>query len=202
VARIKICGIKREEDALLCAGAGADAIGLVFAKSPRRVDVDKARVICGSLPPFISRVGVFVDEKKETIQEVARLCGLTALQFHGSEDAAFCREFTLPVLKAVRIRTAVDLLSLDGFPAAAIVLDTYDPVLPGGTGRNFEWSLAVDADAHKSIVLAGGLTALNVAEAIRQVRPYAVDVSSGVETDGEKDKEKIISFIKAVRGVF
>ncbi len=198
MTRVKICGIKKKEDALVCAAAGADAIGLVFTVSPRRVQVQEAIDICMGLPPFISRVGVFVDEKSDTVQQIARLCGLTALQFHGSEDSAYCRSFSLPVIKAVRVRTAADLAVLGQFPADCFVLDTFDPDLQGGTGRSFDWSM-LTALPDVPIILAGGLNAGNVADAICLVRPYGVDVSGGVEKDGEKDKEMIDAFISAAR---
>ncbi len=198
MTRIKICGIKRKEDALVCAAAGADAIGLVFADSPRRVQVQEAADICMGLPPFISRVGVFVDEKSDTVQQIAKLCGLMALQFHGSEDGPYCRSFSLPVIKAVHVSTSADLSVLGQFPADCFVLDTFDPDLPGGTGRSFDWSLLTGLP-QVPIILAGGLTADNVAEAIRLVRPYAVDVSGGVEKNGKKEKKMMEAFISAAR---
>lgn len=199
MTKVKICGIRNEEDALYCVRAGADAIGLVFADSPRKIDIDTARRISVSLPPFINRIGVFVDAEKELVERVARYCCLTSLQFHGSEGAEYCRSFALPVLKAVRVRGAADLDGLDSFPASAIVLDTYHPKLAGGTGLTFDWTLAQRL-LPRPVVLAGGLHAGNVADAVRTVRPYAVDVSGGVETDGRKDREKIKAFIEAVRG--
>lgn len=199
MTKVKICGIRNEEDALYCVRAGADAIGLVFADSPRKIDMDTARRISVSLPPFINRIGVFVDAEKDLVERVALYCCLTSLQFHGSESAEYCRSFALPVLKAVRVRGAADLDGLDSFPASAFVLDTYHPKLTGGTGLTFDWTLAQRL-LPRPVVLAGGLHAGNVADAVRTVRPYAVDVSGGVETDGRKDREKIKAFIEAVRG--
>jgi phosphoribosylanthranilate isomerase len=196
--KIKICGIKNKEDALFAAAAGADAVGLVFAKSSRRVEVAQAQAITAVLPPFVSRVGVFVDEERETVESIARACRLTALQFHGREEAGYCRGFALPVLKAVRVRTREDLRGFDRFPAAAFILDTYDPHLAGGTGRVFDWSLLAGRP-DVPVILAGGLSESNVAEAVRLVRPYAVDVSGGVETNGKKDRVKMAAFIAAVR---
>lgn len=198
MTRIKICGIRTVEDALFCVEAGADAIGLVFADSPRRVEPDMARRISEALPPFINRIGVFVNVDRDVVERIARYCGLTALQFHGSEDAHYCRSFALPVVKAIRVRSASDLMGLENFPAAAVLLDAYHPNMAGGTGQAFDWSLA-EKGVGKPVVLAGGLHAGNVAEAVRRVHPYAVDVSSGVETNGAKDRKKIRAFIEAVR---
>ncbi|MFW0861586.1 MAG: phosphoribosylanthranilate isomerase [Dethiobacter sp.] len=198
MTRIKICGIVSVEDALCCVRAGADALGFVFAKSPRRVELTLAREITASLPPFIQRVGVFVNEERTQVEHIASFTGLTALQFHGQEEADYCNSFSLPVIKAVAVKSAADLAGLDDFPAAAILLDTYDPQLAGGTGRAFNWAI-VESGLKKPVVLAGGLHAGNVQNAIRQIKPYAVDVSSGVETNGKKDKEKIQAFIATVR---
>lgn len=195
MTRVKICGIKNIADGLVAARAGADAIGLVFANSPRKIDVETARAICASLPPFISRVGVFVNEDGAVVNEIAASCGLTALQFHGDEDAQYCRQFSLPVLKSISVRTAQDLSGIEEFPAAAFVLDTYHPIFRGGTGETFDWSL-LDKRPNVPIILAGGLSPENLAEAINRVKPYGVDVSSGVETDGEKDQRLIQAFIE------
>lgn len=198
MTRVKICGISSVAEALCCAQAGADAVGLVFAQSPRRVELALARKITASLPPFIQRVGVFVNAEKTLVEQIASYVGLTALQFHGQEAADYCASFSLPVIKAVAVNSATDLAWFDEFPAAAILLDTYDPLLAGGTGRTFNWEL-VESGLKKPVVLAGGLHAGNVQTAIKQVKPYAVDVSSGVETNGKKDKEKIKLFIASVR---
>jgi phosphoribosylanthranilate isomerase len=198
LTRVKICGITNVRDALNAALAGADAIGLVFAKSSRRVGVTRAREISCALPPFVSRVGVFVDEQKDYVIQLARECHLTALQFHGAEDEEYCSGFSLPVLKAVRVRTAADLKNLERFPASALVLDTYHPSVAGGTGQTFDWSL-LQKRPPVPIILAGGLTTENVVRAVSMVKPYAVDVSSGVEKDGKKDIELIRSFIAMVR---
>lgn len=195
--RVKICGLTDVGTAVLAAAAGADAIGLVFSGGPRRVEVGRARAICAALPPFVGRVGVFVNESRDTVREAAAACGLTALQFHGDEDAAYCRGFTLPVLKALRMRPGTDLAELGRFPAAGFVLDSYDPLQAGGTGRTFSWEMAVERP-EVPVILAGGLTPENVAGAIELVRPYAVDVSSGVETGGKKSIQKIKKFIEAV----
>lgn len=198
MVRIKICGLRTVEDALFCAQMGADAVGFVFAESARRVEMEAARCMAAALPPFVQRIGVFVDAEKEWVERAANCIGLSALQFHGHEDADYCRSFTLPVIKAVRVRNKADLEGLKDHPAAAVLLDTYDPLQAGGTGRAFDWSLAAGW-LGKPVVLAGGLHAGNVAEAVKQVRPYAVDVSSGVESNGNKDQAKIQAFIAAVR---
>ncbi len=198
MTKIKICGIVSLEEALYCEQAGADALGFVFAPSPRRVEPALVRQITGLLPPFIQRVGVFVNAERRLVEQIAAYAGLTALQFHGQEGADYCSNFSLPVIKAVAVKSAADLTGLDDFPAAAILLDTYDPLLPGGTGRPFDWALA-ERRPKKPMVLAGGLNPGNVQSAIKQLKPYAVDVSSGVETNGKKDKKKIESFIAAVR---
>jgi phosphoribosylanthranilate isomerase len=196
--KVKICGITTEEEALFCADAGAEAIGFVFAESPRRIDPDTARRISEALPPFMHRTGVFVNAEKEMVDHVAGFCGLTSLQFHGSEDAAFCRSFNLPVIKAIRVKSAGELQRLAEFPAAAYLLDSYHPRLFGGSGAIFDWSLA-ERPLSRPVILAGGLNASNVTEAVRLTRPYAVDVSSGVESGGRKDRAKIRAFIEAVR---
>jgi phosphoribosylanthranilate isomerase len=201
--RIKICGITNLEDALIAVGAGADALGFVFAAgSPRRVTPDTAARIAGRLPPFVARVGVFVNESAEKVRETAALCGLDTLQFHGCETPAFCREFApLKVCKAFRVESAASLESLPDYPVDAWLLDSFVPGQAGGTGAVFNWDLAAAAQRHgRPLVLAGGLTPGNVAQAIEQVRPYAVDVSSGVEAaPGRKDPARVIAFCEAVR---
>lgn len=195
---VKICGIKTVDDALYCAKYGANAVGLVFAKSVRQVDSLTARKITAALPPFISKVGVFVDMERDTVKRIAQDCGLTALQFHGSEDAEYCRGFSLPVFKTIKMRNTVELKSYAAYPVAAFVLDTFHPTLAGGSGETFDWTL-VKTRLPKPMILAGGLNSLNVEQAIYDLKPYAVDVSSGVETNGEKDKIKIKTFLDAVR---
>lgn len=199
MTKVKICGITSAEEALAAAEAGADAVGLVFAPGRRRLTPSEARVITAVLPPFVARVGVFADEKRETVKKIARICGLTALQFHGDESAQNCRGYGLPLLKALRVRNSSDLTGIADFPAAAYVLDSYDPALLGGSGKTFDWSLIPD-NLVKPVILAGGLNSENVRSAILLVRPYAVDVSSGVEVNGKKDKKKMLEFINAVKG--
>ncbi|MNE27744.1 N-(5'-phosphoribosyl)anthranilate isomerase [compost metagenome] len=202
--RIKICGITRVEDALAAAEAGADAIGLVFyPKSPRAVSVHQARAIIAALPPFVTTVGLFVDASRCELNEILDAVPLDVLQFHGDESAEACSGYHRPYLKALRMKPGDDIAArVAEYPAAAgILLDTYVEGVPGGTGKAFDWSL-IPAGLSRPIVLAGGLDAGNVAAAIAQVHPYAVDVSGGVEASkGIKDAEKIRSFIRQCRSV-
>lgn len=200
--RIKICGITRVEDALSAAEAGADAIGLVFyPKSPRAVSVQQARQILAALPPFVSSVGLFVNASRCELGEILDAVPLDMLQFHGDESAADCSGYHKPYLKALRVKAGDDIAAKAAeYPAASgILLDTYVEGVPGGTGAAFDWSL-IPEQMPRPLVLAGGLTAENVADAIRQVRPYAVDVSGGVEASkGIKDAAKIRVFIQQCR---
>ncbi|MNC22530.1 N-(5'-phosphoribosyl)anthranilate isomerase [compost metagenome] len=200
--RSKICGITRIEDALAAAEAGADAIGFVFyAKSPRAVDVRQARAIMAELPPFVTTVGLFVNASRCELNEILEAVPLDLLQFHGDETPADCEGYHRPWIKALRVRPGDDLEAACQLYAGArgILLDTYVPGVPGGTGEAFDWSL-VPARLSKPIILAGGLSADNVGQAIAQVRPYAVDVSGGVEqAKGIKDAAKIEAFMRAVK---
>lgn len=202
VVRSKICGITRVEDALAAAEAGADAIGLVFyAKSPRAVGVRQARAIIAALPPFVTTVGLFVDAARDELNAILEAVPLDLLQFHGEESAADCAGYSRPYIKALRVRPGEDIRARCAeYPqAAGILLDTFVPGVPGGTGETFDWSL-VPREPGCPIVLAGGLTAENVGAAIRQVRPWAVDVSGGVEAlKGIKDVAKVRAFVAAVR---
>ncbi|MNC36006.1 phosphoribosylanthranilate isomerase [Pseudomonas linyingensis] len=202
VVRSKICGITRIEDALLAADAGADAIGLVFyARSPRAVEVQQARAIIAALPPFVTTVGLFVNASRDELNEILEAVPLDLLQFHGDETADDCAGYHRPYIKALRVRPGEDIKARCAeFPqAAGILLDTFVPGVPGGTGETFDWSL-VPENPGCPIILAGGLTAENVAAAIRQVRPWAVDVSGGVEASkGVKDAAKVRAFVAAVR---
>jgi len=203
---VKICGITNAEDARLAVDAGADALGFVFwAKSPRSVDTRTARAIAATLPPFVLRVGVFVDATPEEMKRVADEVGLDMVQMHGSEPPEVVARSPRRAIKAIRVGPGFqphDALRYDG-TAAALLLDTrLDGALPGGTGRTFDWSLVRPVREGTSfLVLAGGLTPENVAEAIATVRPDAVDVSSGVESaPGRKDAAKVRAFVDAVRG--
>ena len=200
--RIKICGITRVEDARAAAGSGADAIGLVFyANSPRCVDLAQARAIVDATPPFVTVVGLIVDPTREQVAAVLSACTLGLLQFHGDEAPGFCESFGLPYIKAARVRADADLVqSLSPYRAAqGWLLDAYHDQLYGGTGESFDWNL-IPPDLARPVILSGGLTLGNVGVAVRQVRPWAVDVSSGVEAaKGIKDAAKIAAFIAGVR---
>ena len=204
MTRIKICGITREQDALAAAAAGADAIGLVFyAPSPRAVDAAQAARIVAALPPFVSTVGLFVDAEPAAVRAVLAEVPLDLLQFHGEESDDYCRQFGRPYLKAVRVRSADQLRDVAAqWPGAAgILLDSYKPGVPGGTGEVFDWRL-VPRERDWNLVLAGGLAAGNVRQAIDEMQPWAVDVSGGVEAaKGIKDVAKINAFVQEVKRV-
>ena len=201
VVRSKICGITRIEDALIAAEAGADAIGLVFyAKSPRAVSIQQARDIVAALPAFVTTVGLFVNASHKELNDVLAGVALDLLQFHGDETPAECESYQRPYIKALRVKPGDDIAQLAAPYAKArgILLDTYVPGVPGGTGAAFDWSL-VPSGLPQPVILAGGLSAANVQAAIEQVRPYAVDVSGGVEAGkGIKDAAKIRAFMQAV----
>ncbi len=199
--RVKICGITRIEDGLAASAAGADAIGLVFyAPSPRSVDIDQAIAIRRALPPFVTVVGLFVNESEDTVARVAERVKLDVLQFHGDEPPSDCERSGMPYMKAIRVNDNVDLhaVSKRYANARALVLDSHDEKLWGGSGRTFDWRL-VPVDIALPIVLAGGLTPANVADAITRLRPFGVDVSGGVEqSPGIKDAARIAKFIQEV----
>ncbi|MGD8784385.1 MAG: phosphoribosylanthranilate isomerase [Thioalkalispiraceae bacterium] len=199
--RVKICGITRQEDAAVCANAGVDAIGLVFYEpSPRAVTISQAQAIVQSLPAFVTSVGLFVNADKEQVMQVLDAVTLDCLQFHGDEQAGYCEQFDHPYIKAIRMDAGADIESLarQHSSAKALLLDTYVADLPGGTGQAFDWG-RVPAECSRPIILAGGLTPDNVGEAIVKAKPYAVDVSGGVElSKGIKDAIKIEKFISEV----
>lgn len=203
--RIKICGITNKEDAALAVDLGADALGFVFhQKSPRYVNTQKAAEICRALPVFIAKVGVFVDAGAETVKFAAQDCHLTAMQFHGLESPWFCKQFPGQAIKAIRVKDETSLKTALEYDVDAVLLDTYTEGANGGTGQTFDWALAVKAKQMLKcrIILAGGLNPENVADAIRTVRPYAVDVSSGVESaPGKKDPEKLRRFFAACKNI-
>jgi len=200
--RVKICGLIRESDLAAAVAAGADAIGLVFhAPSPRAVAAEQAQALAATLPPFVTSVGLFVDAEPDLVRSVLARVPLAMLQFHGEEPPAYCDAFHRPWIKAVRMRPETDLEALARRyrNAQGLLLDTYDPTVAGGTGRRFDWDLVPEWLAPR-IILAGGLNPGNVAEAIRRVSPYAVDVSGGVESaKGVKDYAKIVAFLQRVR---
>ena len=200
--RIKICGITRPQDAWAAAAAGADAVGFVFYRpSPRHVAPDAAAAIARALPPFVTTVGLFVDAPADAVRAALAAVPLGLLQFHGDEPPDFCGQFGRPFIKAVRIRPETDLLQYAArYPdAAALLLDAFRPGVPGGTGEIFDWDL-IPAALDARVVLSGGLTPGNAGAGIERVRPWAVDVSSGVEAaPGIKDEERIGQFAAAVR---
>ncbi len=200
--RVKICGITRAEDALAAVAAGVDAIGLVFyPRSPRCVDIEKARNIRGQLPPFVTVVGVFVDQPVDQVRRVADQLSLDLLQLHGNESPEQCRGYGRPYIKGIRMRSDVDLADIERAftDCRGLLLDAYKPGIEGGTGETFSWK-RIPATMSKPVILAGGLNADNVVDAIGSARPYAVDVSSGVEqAPGVKDAQKIARLARAVR---
>lgn len=204
VVRVKICGITNASDALAAVQAGADALGFIFApRSPRCISWREAGAIIAQLPPFVARVGVFVDADISAIRQAIHESGINHVQLHGDEAPGFADDIPLPVIKAFRIADESSITPLKDYPAAALLLDSYTPGQHGGTGATFNWELAVKAKtSRKPIILAGGLTPENVAEAVRRVQPYAVDVSSGVETKpGHKDHDKVRRFISAAKSL-
>lgn len=202
--RIKFCGITRRVDALTAVALGVDALGFVFYRaSGRWITPAAARAIIAELPPFVCTVGLFVDESPATIEEVAAATGIQVVQFHGNETAAVCALSPRPYVKAIRMARdlALEAVAESFAGASALLFDSYDPTRFGGTGRVFDWSL-LPIQRQKSIILAGGLNAGNVAAAITQVRPYAVDVSGGIESGpGIKDAEKMRAFVAEVRRI-
>ena len=202
MVRIKICGITNTEDARAAAAAGADAVGLVFYhSSPRALDAVRARKILAALPPFVTRVGLFVNAEAAEVASTLQQCPLDVLQFHGDESPSLCRGFGRPYIKVLRVTAAQDLRpAVDAYhDAQGLLLDCAAPGVWGGSGRSFDWWRLPDLG--KSLILAGGLHAENVAEAIAIARPYAVDVSSGVElSPGRKDHDKMARFVARVRG--
>lgn len=198
--KVKICGITDVDAALAAVDSGADAIGFVFAKSKRKIDVVNARDIAAELPNDIMKVGVFVNETKEEIDRIGRVVGLTHVQLHGNESADFSKSLSLPVIKALGIEGKDSLEAIKDYPCEFLLLDGPKGKYQGGNGLSFDWNILNEQDLlGKKVILAGGLNEGNVLEAVRQVRPNMVDVSSGVETDGKKDLNKIKRFIDKVK---
>lgn len=204
--RVKICGITNEADAVAAIDEGVDALGFIFCKESRRyIDQAVAGDIIGKLSPFVTPVGVFVNEGVESIVETARAIGLGAIQLHGDETAGFagalgCALPGIKIIKALRIKAEKDIDGLSGFPASAFLLDTFSNKARGGTGEAFDWEIAVKAKRFGKIMLAGGLGPDNIVEAVSRVKPYAVDVNSGVETSpGKKDSAKIKKLMDRIR---
>lgn len=197
--RVKICGITRPEDGVMAARLGADAIGLVFyARSPRAVSLIQAQAVVAALPPFVTTVALFVDPQPDEVNAVLAAVAPDLLQFHGDESPEFCDQFARPWIKAVAMREGLDLAAVmqQYRHGQGVLLDTYRPGLPGGTGETFDWD-AIPAELAERIILAGGLNPANIAAAIAKVRPYAVDVSGGVEASkGIKDAALMAAFLK------
>jgi phosphoribosylanthranilate isomerase len=200
--KLKICGITRLEDARIAANLGADGLGFIFyPKSPRYITPANARAIIDTLPPFVTRVGVFVDQTPEEIMAIVNVAGVNAVQLHGAEPPEIARRLPLPVIKAFGVQHGFNLGVLADYPVAACLLDTWDTTLAGGTGKSFDWSVARQAvDSGATVILAGGLGPSNLTEALGVVRPYAVDVNSGVEVrPGEKNPNKIRDVITIIK---
>jgi len=201
---IKICGITNVEDALVASSLGVDALGFIFAPSPRRMDPHKAREIIlemvRNLPASPLKIGVFVNEDIREVRRIAEDCFLDLLQFHGEEPSAYCLQSSLPVIKAISVRDPESLREMEKYPLTSILLDAWDQNRAGGTGKTFNWEMALLARQKRDFILSGGLNPGNVARAIHLLRPMGVDVCSGVErAPGEKDRLKMDDFIKEVR---
>ena len=203
MVKIKICGITNLEDALVAVEAGADALGFVFFQgSSRYISPENAAAIICRLPPFVQMVGLFVNDKSAIVNAIADQCGVDIVQLHGEESPEYCQAITRRVIKAFRVKDAATLDTMADYRVAGWLLDTWSPVAHGGTGTTFNWDIAAHAAASRPIILAGGLTPENVAEAAVTVRPYAVDVSSGVESEPRKKSAGLINkFISAIRSL-
>ena len=199
--KVKICGMTQLKDALFAVEQGVDAVGFIFyKKSPRAVTMKTVREIIKKLPPLVETVGVFVNESAERVNKMADYCGLDLVQLHGEESPAFCRKIHRRVIKAFRVKDLQSIKQLEKFPVSGFLLDTFSDDLHGGTGKTFDWNLALPAKKMGPVILAGGLTPRNILQAVRQVRPYGVDVCSGVEkSPGIKDLEKVRAFLKNIR---
>jgi phosphoribosylanthranilate isomerase len=201
--KIKICGITNMDDALLASEYGADALGFIFVKtSPRYIYPAAARRIIQALPSFITPVGVVADQEKDEIHKLIKETGIRCVQFHGSESPEQLIDYPVPVCKSFRVHKEFNLQTLTKYKVSEYLLDTYIEGIPGGTGKTFDWEIAIAAKAYGRIILAGGLKPANIAEAIIKVQPYAVDVNSGVESvPGKKDKDKLDKLFKTIRSL-
>ena len=199
--KVKICGMTQLKDALFSVEQGVDAVGFIFyKKSPRAVTMKTVREIITKLPPLVDTVGVFVNESAERVNKIADYCGLDLVQLHGEESPAFCRKIRRRVIKAFQVKDLQSIKQLSKFPVSGFLLDTFSDNLHGGTGKTFDWNLALPAKKIGPVILAGGLTPSNIRQAVRRVRPYGVDVCSGVEkSSGIKDLEKVRAFLKNIR---
>ena len=195
--KVKVCGMTSLKDALNAVEGGADAVGFIFyKKSPRSVTMKTVREIVLELPPFVDTVGVFVDETAEQINKIADYCNLDIIQLHGDESPIFCKKIRRKVIKAFRIKDMQSVKKLSSFQVSGFLLDTFSENLHGGTGKVFDWNLALPAKKFGPVIMAGGLTPNNVQQAVRQIRPYGVDVCSGVESEpGIKDHKKVRAFL-------
>jgi phosphoribosylanthranilate isomerase len=201
--KVKICGITNMEDALIAAELGADALGFIFVKtSPRHIRPSAARKIIQELPPFVVPVGVVADTEHDEILELIEETGIGCVQLHGNESPKQLAKFPVPVYKSFRVDKGFNLETLQRYKGSAYLLDTYVDGTLGGTGKTFDWDIAIAAKAYGRIILAGGLTPENIAEAVKKVQPYAVDVNSGVESaPGKKDKNKLEQLFKTIRSL-
>ncbi|MDO7788498.1 phosphoribosylanthranilate isomerase [Desulforamulus aquiferis] len=199
--RVKVCGIRDAYTATAAAKAGADAVGMVFVPGRRQVSPELAREICQSLPPFITRVGVFRDASPEEIRHIAKYCGLDLVQLHGQESPDYCRDLGLNSIKAIPVSDQGIMVKAHDYPVKALLFDTCTGGQSGGTGRVFNWQLIQEIKYKLPFILAGGLTPENVGRAVVLLNPYGVDVSSGVERNGQKDPDLIKEFINRVREV-
>jgi phosphoribosylanthranilate isomerase len=201
--RIKICGMTDQKEAAHAIGCGVDALGFIFfQKSPRNIDPNRAKDIIGTFPPFVDAVGVFVNENPEVIVEIIKYCRLTTVQLHGSESPEYCQQIPGRIVKAFQVAPSMkpDDLSAYDDVVSGFLLDTYHKKIKGGTGETFDWSRVEKLRPQKPVILAGGITPDNAAEAIHQVKPYGIDANSGLETaPGRKDIDKITRLIQTVR---
>jgi phosphoribosylanthranilate isomerase len=204
VPRVKICGITNIEDALHASACGADALGFVFYPgSPRFVDPEQTRRIIAELPPMLTTVGLFVNQSPARIREMVEFCGLNTVQLHGEEEPDQCSYPPCRVIKALRLKDGMNESAFSAYRVSALLLDAYVPDKFGGTGQCCDWTRATEIASRHRVILAGGLNPENVSDAVRQVRPYGVDVSSGVEKrPGQKDPEKVATFIRMARELF
>lgn len=203
MVKVKICGITNLEDARQAVTAGADALGFVFYPgSPRAVSVEQVREIVAELPPLVTLVGLFVNEQPEEIERIVAACSLQLAQLHGDEPPELLQQLRCPAFKALRVKDGASVAGHAAYAGPALLLDAWSPERFGGTGESFDWQLAAGVALERPLILAGGLTPLNVAEAVRRVRPYAVDVSSGVEASpGKKNPELVRAFIRSAKEV-
>lgn len=201
MTKVKICGITNLDDAIYAAECGADALGFIFyPKSPRFIEITKAKEIISKLPPFITTVGVFVNESIEDIVNTIHECNINMVQLHGDETPNYCSKLPVKTIKAIRVKGEDSLKKMTEYKTSTFLLDAYSEDSYGGSGKVFNWNLAIKAKGYGRIILSGGLTPDNVREAIEKVKPYGVDVSSGVEErEGKKDRKMVKEFIRIIK---